>query len=300
MPIRYLAGLFVLGAIWGASFMLIKVSVAEVLPAAIVAIRLIIASAILLVALRLRGLSLPRDRKSWQDFTLMGTLGVVVPFTLITWGQQFIPSNLTGILNAVVPILSALLAYVWAGEERLGGFRLLGVGVGFAGVVAAIGLDGLDSSSAATLGELAVLGAALCYAVSGSYARRAFQGMPPLVPAAGQLTAGAIVMTAATPLLGGFPTALPSPIVVAAIVALGVLSTAAAYILFYWLIDHLGATRTAMVTYLIAPFGLLYGAVFLAEPVTTGAILGLGLVITGILITNGVIRLNRARAAQEV
>jgi drug/metabolite transporter (DMT)-like permease len=293
MPPRYLAGLFVLGAIWGASFMLIKISVAEVQPAAIVAIRLVIAAAVLLVALRLRGLALPRDRKTWRDFTLMGVVGVVLPFTLITWGQQFIPSNLTGILNAIVPILSALLAYIWAGEERLGGFRLLGIALGFAGVIVAIGLDGLNGSSAATLGELAVLAAALCYAVSGYYARKAFSGMPPLVPAAGQLSASAVVMVVATPLLGGFPTTMPSPTTVMAILALGLLATAVAYILFYWLIEQLGATRTAMVTYLIAPFGLLYGAVFLSEPVTTGAVLGLVLVIAGILITNGVLSVER-------
>jgi drug/metabolite transporter (DMT)-like permease len=290
MPIRYLAGLFALGAIWGAAFMLIKIAVAEISPAALVAVRLVIAVAILLGVLYARGLRLPRNGRVWRDFLVVGVIGVVLPFTLISWGQQYIPSSITAILNAAIPLLSVLLSYVWMREERLSGLKLAGLGVGFAGVALAVSGDGLSLASAGTQGQLAVLAAAACYAVSGMYGRRAFQGMAPLVPATGQLTAGALVMAPLVPLLGGLPQTLPSAGAMAALLALAVFPTAVAYILFYWIMDHIGATRTSTVTYLIAPFGLLFGALFLHEEVGPGAIGGLALVILGILVANGVLR----------
>ncbi|HWQ15684.1 MAG TPA: DMT family transporter [Roseiflexaceae bacterium] len=292
MPTRYLAGLFALGAIWGAAFMLIKIAVAEIPPAALVAVRLALAVAILLGVLYARGLRLPLGRRLWRDFVLMGVIGVVLPFMLISWGQQHIPSGVTAILNATIPLFSVLLAYVWTREERLGGLKLAGLIVGFAGVVLAVGSGGLSLASAGTQGQLAVLAAAGCYAVSGMYGRRAFQGMAPLVPASGQLLAGALVMVALLPLLGGLPATLPSAGALAALLALAVFPTAMAYILFYWIMDHIGATRTSTVTYLIAPFGLLFGALFLHERVGPGVIGGLALVILGILLANGVLRPN--------
>jgi drug/metabolite transporter (DMT)-like permease len=298
MQPKYLGGLFVLGAIWGAAFMLIKISVGEIGPAALVAIRLVIAVLLLLAVLYLRGLRLPTSARAWGDFFVAGFIGVVLPFTLITWGQQFIPSSLTGILNGAVPLFSVLLGYFWAGEERFGGLKLLGLCLGFAGVIMAVGPEDLSLASSGTQGQLAVLGATLCYAVTGLYARRAFRGMPPLIPATGQLLTGALVMLVATPFLGGYPSTLPSAQAIGAVLTLAVLCTAVAYILLYWIMDNIGATRTSMVTYLIAPFGLLFGALFLNERVQPGALAGLALVITGILLTNGVIRLpNRGGSA---
>jgi drug/metabolite transporter (DMT)-like permease len=289
MPTRYLAGLFALGAIWGSSFMLIKIAVAEIPPVPLVAVRLVIAAVILVAVLYARGMRLPSSPAVWRDFAIMGFAGVVLPFTLISWGQQFIPSSLTAILNAAVPLLSVLLSYVWTAEERLSGLRLAGLGLGFVGVLVTVGVDGLSLQDSGTQGELAVLGAALCYAASGIYARRAFQGMPPLVPAAGQIAAAALTMLLITPLLGGYPSQLPSAGPAAALLALALLPTVVAYILFYWIMEQIGATRTSMVTYLIAPFGLLFGALFLAEPITPSIVGGLALVIVGILVANGVI-----------
>jgi drug/metabolite transporter (DMT)-like permease len=290
MQARYLGGLFVLGAIWGAAFMLIKIAVAEIPPAPLVAVRLVIAALILIAVLYARGMRLPTSGRVWRDFMVVGTLGVAVPFMLIGWGQQFIPSSLTAIINASVPLFSVLLSYIWTREERLAGIKLAGLGLGFVGVVLAVGWDSLSLESAATQGELAVLGASVCYAITGIYGRRAFQGMPAMVPATGQITAGALVMLLATPLLGGYPQALPSAGPAMALLALAVLPTAVAYILFYWVMDAIGATRTSMVTYLIAPFGLVFGALFLGEQIGPGAVGGLALVIVGILVANGVVR----------
>ena len=288
MQTRYLGALVLLGAVWGASFLLIQIGVREMPPTILVALRLIVASVILIGVLFVRGLRLPARPRAWGDFLFTGVIGLVLPYLLITWGEQYIPGSMTAILNATTPLFSMLLAYFWTREERLNGLKLLGVALGFVGVLVAVGVTGLSLSSASTQGQLAVLGAALCYAITGLYGRRAFRGLPPLIPATGQMLAGAIVITPIALAAYDIP-AMPSALALGAVLALAVFGTALAYIVLYWLLDHLGATRTSMVTYLLPPFALLYGALFLREAITAGGLLGLGLVIGGILLANGVI-----------
>ena len=146
---------------------------------------------------------------------------------------------------------------------------------------------------------MAVLGAAACYGWAGIYGRRAFRGMPALVPATGQLLAGAIIAAPLALALRGIPSPTPSPTALGAVLALAILGTSAAYILLYWLMERIGATRTSMVTYLLPPFALVYGALFLREAITLDALLGLGLVVVGILLTNGMLRLPALGRSQE-
>jgi drug/metabolite transporter (DMT)-like permease len=288
MQTRYLGALVLLGAVWGASFLLIEIGVREMPPTTFVALRLIVASLILAGVLLARGQRLPARPRAWGDFLFTGVVGLALPYLLITWGEQYIASSMTAILNATTPLFSMLLAYFWTHEERLNGLKLLGVAVGFVGVLVAVGVADMSLSSASTQGQLAVLGAALCYAATGIYGRRAFRGMPPLIPATGQMLAGAIVITPIALAAHDIP-AMPSPLALGAVLALAIFGTALAYILLYWLLERLGATRTSMVTYLLPPFALLYGALFLQEAVTVGGLLGLGLVIGGILLSNGLI-----------
>jgi drug/metabolite transporter (DMT)-like permease len=288
MQLRYFGALLLLGAVWGASFVFIKVGVAEIAPQLLVALRLSVATLVLLAVLYARGLRLPARARTWVDFLFTGVVGLVFPYLLITWGEQHIDSSMAAILNATTPLFSMLLAYFWTREEQLGGLRLLGVVIGFVGVIVAVGIAELNLRSADTQAHLAVLVAALCYAITGIYSRRAFRGMSPLVPATGQMLAGALVIAPIALAVDGIP-ALPSPLALGAVLALAVFGTALAYILLYWLLDRLGATRTSMVTYLLPPFALLYGALLLGEPVSAGAVAGLGLVIAGILLANGVI-----------
>jgi drug/metabolite transporter (DMT)-like permease len=289
MQTRHLGALLLLGAIWGLSFLFIKIGVSELLPEVLVAMRLVIAALILLGVLYARGLRMPTSLRTWGDLLFVGIVGTILPYLLIAWGEVYIASGMASILNATTPFSSVLLAYVWTHEERLNGLKLIGVAVGFVGVLVAIGLKDLSLTSAGTLGQLAVLGAALCYAITAIYGRRAFRGMPPLVPATGQMLTGALVMTPLVLALHGVPR-LPSPLALGAVLALSVFGTAFAYILYYWLLEQTGATRTSMVTYLTPPFALVYGALFLREPITLGALLGLGLVIVGILLSNSVIQ----------
>lgn len=295
MRARYLGVLLLLGAIWGSSFLFIKIGVAEMPPEILVAMRLTIGALVLLAVLYARGLRLPARPRVWADLLFMGIVGMVLPYELITWGEQHITSGMAAILNATTPLFSVLLTYLWTREERLNGLRLLGVAVGFVGVIVAVGVEGLSAADAGTRSQLAVLLAAFCYGLSGIYARRAFRGMPALVPATGQLLSGALIITPIALALHGIPSPLPSPVALGAVAALAVLGTAAAYILLYWLIERIGATRSSMVTYLLPPFALVYGALFLHEPIMIGALLGLGLVVVGILLANGVVKLPVAR-----
>jgi drug/metabolite transporter (DMT)-like permease len=292
MRIRYLGVLLLLGAVWGASFLFIKIGVQEMAPETLVMLRLVIAAVVLVAVLYVRGLRLPMRWRTWADFLFLGVIGLIFPYMLITWSEQAIPSGMAAILNATTPLFSLLVGYVWTREERLSGPRLLGVALGFAGVVVAVGIEDLDLGRADTQAQLAVLAAAACYAVTGIYARRAFRGVPALVPATGQMLAGALLITPYALVVRGIPAPLPSATAIGAVVALAVFGTGLAYILLYWLMERIGATRTSMVTYLLPPFALAYGALFLAEAIALNALLGLVLVVVGILLANGVLTLS--------
>lgn len=298
MQTRHLGVLLFLGAVWGASFLFIKLGVREMAPDVLVTMRLCIAATILLAILYGRGMRLPASRRMWLHFLFTGSIGLICPYVLITWGELAIPSGTAAILNATTPLFTVLLAYVWTREEHLTGLRLLGVALGFVGVIVAVGVDELSLSSASLRGQLAVLVAAACYGANTVYSRRAFRGLPPLIPATGQMLAGALLITPVSLALHGLPHALPSATALGAVLALGVLGTALAYILVYWLIERLGATRTSMVTYLLPPFALVYGALFLSEGIALNALLGLALVVVGILLANGAVR--RATAVAPV
>lgn len=298
MQTRYLGILLLLGAVWGASFLFIKLGVQDLAPITLVAVRLSVAALVLLAVLYGRGLRLPGQARVWGDFLLTGCVGLVLPFLLITWGETNIPSNMAAILNATTPLFTVLLAYIWTREERLSGPRLLGVAIGFIGVLVVVGIADISLASTSTRGQLAVLVASLCYAISNTYSRRAFRGLPPLIPATGQLLAGALVITPLALTTQGLPAA-PSPLAIGAVLTLAVFGTAMSNILLYWLLDHVGATRTSMVTYLLPPFALLYGGLFLRESITLNTILGLALVVAGILLANGALRWPARPAALE-
>ncbi len=293
MQTRFLGVLILLGAVWGASFLLIKIGVAEMPPMTLVALRLVISAIVLLGVLYGRGMRLPTRPRAWVDLFLLGAVGLVLPYLLITWSEQYMQSGMAAILNATTPLFAVLLTYLWTREEQLSGVKALGVLVGFVGVVIAVGIDSVSLTDGGALPQLAVLLAALCYAIAGIHGRRAFRGVPALVPATGQLLAGAILITPAALLTDGIPSPLPSPLALGAVLALAVVGTSFAYVLLYWLMARIGATRTSMVTYLLPPFALVYGALFLRERITVETLIGLALVIVGILLANGALRPGR-------
>jgi len=285
MTARQTAILFGLGAIWGAAFMLIKIIVADVAPATLVAVRIAITAIVLWVVMRSSGVSLPRTRQDWQNFYSVGMFGLVIPFLLISWGQRLIPSSTTAILGATTPLFTALINIFTRNDDKITVERVVGLTIGFVGVLIAIGITTVSNGSWA--GELCVLGAAVCYAISALYSRRVFGGMAPIVPSTGQMVASTSLLIPIALVWDGIPTAWPSTTSIVALLILAVVCTAVAYIMYYHLISTIGATKSSMVSYLIAPFGVVYGFVFLQEAITSNALIGLVIIIVGIGIAGG-------------
>lgn len=270
--------------------MFIKVGVEEVSPATVVAGRLTASVITLGTIVAFRRQLISGWRKYWRLGVITGIVNIVIPFTLISWGETRIPSGTASILNATVPLFVVVLANWWIGmgHESLTVRRALSVLVGFLGVAVTIGpsalnLTGHDSSG--LLGELAVLVAAASYALGGLLSRR-FTGSSPLVgPITTQVPA--LILSLPIALAWSPPTHLPSLKVIGAIATLGALGTGVAYTLFFWLTFHVGATRTSLVTYLLPCTALLWGGLLLHEAVTWNAIAGLALVLLGTMMTNG-------------
>ncbi len=285
MTARQTAILFGLGAIWGAAFMLIKIIVADVAPATLVAVRIAITALILWIVMRSSGTTLPRTRQDWQNFYSVGLFGLVIPFLLISWGQRLIPSSTTAILGATTPLFTALINIFTRNDDKITVERIIGLATGFVGVLIAIGITAVSNGSWA--GELCVLGAAVCYAISALYSRRVFGGMAPIVPSTGQMLASTSLLVPIALVWDGIPTALPSTKSIIALLILAVFCTALAYIMYYHLISAIGATKSSMVSYLIAPFGVVYGFVFLQESISRNSLVGLVIIIVGIVIAGG-------------
>ncbi|WP_246045403.1 DMT family transporter [Rubellimicrobium roseum] len=276
-----------LGSIWGGSFLSNHVALEEAGVATTVAMRVLGAGLVLWAVVRARGLSIPREPRVWGAFLVMGILNNALPFSLITWGQLNIESGLAAILNASTAILGVLVAALVFRDERLTARKALGVGLGFLGVVAVIGPSALGSFDLTSLAQLAILGAALSYAVSGAFARVATQGIAPEVAAAGMLTASSLIMVPAALFLDGMPDRAWSWPTWAALAYLALMASALAYLLFYRLLRRVGAGNTSVVTMLVPPVAILLGAVVLDESLPLRAFGGFALLALGLIILDG-------------
>lgn len=287
-PKEYLA-LFALAALWGASFLFIKVAVADMSPLTLVAVRLVFGMLGLLVVVPFK----PAIMKGWTTrlwaFFLVAVFNAIIPYLAISWGEENVPSGMTAILNASTPLVVVIVSNWWPGGERLTWPRFAGVLVGFLGVVLLIGPAAIATgrSSLYLLGAFAILIGAASYAFGGLFARRMLSGLPLMQPAIGQTAMGAFILApiASIALVAQPPTHLPSSWAIASVLALALGGTSLAYIFYFWLIEHVGPTRTLIVTYLLPCFALVYGALLLHESVGINAIVGLALVLAGIFVT---------------
>jgi drug/metabolite transporter (DMT)-like permease len=286
-PFKHWALLLALTAMWGTAFMFIKLGVATVPPATLVACRLVIGAAILYATMRMHGLSLPPPGRGWLPFAVLAAVGNSVPFYLISWGQQFIDSALAGILMAVMPLTTMLLAHFFVAGERMRAGRALGFVTGFSGVLVLMGpaaLAGLGGTAAKVAAQAAVLGGALCYAANSVIARR--------VVAADFLVASTGVIIVASILAVPFALTIDRAWVVApgagsmaAIVWLGVGPTALATLLYFRLIAAAGPTFMSLVNYLSPLVAVLAGVLLLGEHPGAGALAGLTLILLGVAIS---------------
>lgn len=280
--------LFILGALWGASFLFIKEAVLDGLsPFFIVAARLALGTlGLLVIILASRSnLRLSEWHGGWRPFLIIGLLNAALPYVLLTWAEKSISSGLSSILNATTPLWTVLLANYWPGGEKFTAQKVIGVIIGLLGV--ALAASNSISGEQKLLGVAAVVGMAVCYSISNLYARNAFKGTAPLFPAIGQVAVGAALVIPLA--LFNLPDHLPSLKAAGSLLALGVLGTAIAFYIYFWLIAHVGPTRTSTVTYLLPMFGLFYGTLFLSEGelFSWNVLLGLALVLIGITITGG-------------
>jgi drug/metabolite transporter (DMT)-like permease len=264
--------------------MFIKLGVATVPPATLVAGRLAIGAALLYAVMRARGLALPPLGRHWLPFIALAIVGNSVPFYLISWGQQFIDSALAGILMAVMPLATLLLAHFFVAGERLTANRALGFSVGFAGIVVLMGpvaLAGLGGSLVKATAQAAVLAGALCYAATSVMARR-LVAADFLVASTGVLIVASVMMAPLALVLDQRWVFAPSMGSAAAIVWLGVGPTALATILYFRLIAAAGPIFMAIVNYLSPLVALLAGVLLLGEKPGVTALAGLSLILLGI------------------
>ena len=289
----YVLWILVLAALWGASFMFIKVAVDEIEPTAMMAARLLLAGAILLAILVARtGLRVAAAevRAAGYGAFVLGAINGAVPFTLIAWGEKHVDSGIAGIANASVPIFVAVLALRFRASERVTGVRLAGIVVGILGVAVLAGLDP-DGTWWTVAGTLAVVVASLSYASALLYTQHRFPEAAPLVLATASTLAGAVVLWP----LAAFqlPREVPSWEALGSVVALAVLATVIGILIYFRMLAAYGASRTSLVTYLLPPFAVFYGVVLLDEPLTLNAVLGLALILVGVALGSGVVRLPR-------
>jgi len=276
------------GLIWGSSFLLIKIGVSELSAFSLVSGRLTFASiafAIVLVALRK---PFPRDRKTLFYLALVGIMNTAIPFVLITSGEQTIDSGLASVLNATVPLFSIGIAHWALHDDKIHGGKLLGLITGFVGIVL-LASRSVDPNHPNPLsGQLAVLVAAIFYAMSAVIIRKQLRHLDPVVTAGGSMFVGATSVVLITLL---FERPLPdiaalSLQVKLAVIFLGIVNTFVANSIYFGLISSWGASRTTMVTYLVPPTGLLLGAIFNAEPLDWRLLVGAILIVGGVALAN--------------
>ncbi len=288
MTPRQLAMLGAVSAIWGASYLLIKIALDGLEPMMIVFARVLLAALLLYVVILARGgedragLLLLREQPGRT--LVQGALAVAIPFSLISLGETQISSGLTGVLISPGPLFIAMLAPLIDPTERVDRRGTLGLVIGFGGVILLIGFDTVHSLGEFA-GALAMVGAALSYGLAAMYVRLRFRGVPPLVVSfSACATAALLTLPAALVNLGENS---PDAGEIAAVVALGVLGTAVAFYLYFGLIQEAGAGRAALCGYLIPPIALAYGAVLLDEEITPASIAGLVMILGGVALASG-------------
>ena len=280
--------LLALSVLWGGSFFFVELGLDGLGPFTLVTGRVALGAVTLLLFLRLKGVAMPAAPAVWGAFLVMGALNNAVPFTLIAWGQVHIESGLASILNATTPLFTVVLAHLLTRDERITPGKLAGVALGILGVTVLIGPDALAGLGAHGIAQIAVLGGAASYACAGIYGRR-FRTMPPAAAAAGMLCASTLLMIPLAVTEQPW-NATPGPGVLLPVLALGVLCTALAYLLYFRILASAGATNLLLVTFLIPVSALILGISFLGEQPHWSDFAGMGLILTGLLAIDGRLR----------
>jgi drug/metabolite transporter (DMT)-like permease len=277
-----------LGFMWGSSYLFIKIGVEQggLPPLTLIAMRLGIGFVILATVVALAREPLPREPRMYGHLLVMAVINIVLPFWLITWAEQSVESSLASILNGTVPLFVIVIAALFLRDEPITVNRLVGLVVGFVGVVVLTsrGLGSLGSANLA--GEVALVASAISYAAGNVYARRNVQGLRPMIPAVFQVGFALVISTV---LAFAFERPLELRLnqeAILAVVWLGILGSAFAYLAYFRLLKRWGATRTSLVAYLLPVVGIVLGVAVLSEPIDGRLLIGTALVIGGVALVN--------------
>ena len=287
-PDRFLWSLFIaLGFVWGSSYLFIKIGLEAGLPPfTLVASRLFFGLLVLVTVVGLAREPLPRSRRTYGHLLVMSVVNIVLPFYLITWGEQSIDSALAAILNGTVPLMVIMLAPIFLPDEHITVSRLVGLAVGFVGVLVLFVPDLGVVHGDSLLGWIALLASAVAYAIGNVYAKRHVTGLRPMIPALFQVGFAFPITTVLALVFEGPIGRVPvTPAALFAVVWLGILGSGIAYLIYFRLLRDWGATRISLVAYLLPVFGIALGT-FIGEPITANRILGTLLIIGGVALVN--------------
>ncbi|MDB5566829.1 MAG: hypothetical protein JWP84_3395 [Tardiphaga sp.] len=273
--------LVLLATLWGASYTFIKLGVATIPPITLIAARTLIAGLLLLVIMRWRGLSLPRDIATWRRFLFQACLNSVIPFTLIAWAERSLEAGLATILNSTSPIFTFLLTLAITRHEPVAARKLFGVLAGMAGICLIVGVQALGGLGEQLAAQIATVVATICYAGAAIFSR-GFKGLDPMAPAAGSLLSGAAILIPISLVVDRPWTLAPSTSSLLALLGLSIFSTALAFVIYFRLIQTLGSVGTTAQAYLRVPIGVALGVLFLGEGLSSTAWIGLGCVVIGV------------------
>jgi drug/metabolite transporter (DMT)-like permease len=280
MRISDLLELILLAAVWGASFLFMRIAAPVLGPVLLIELRVLLAGlALLILAIRLNLLA--EIKRQFVPVTVVGCINSAIPFLLFAYASLYLPAGFTAILNATAPLFGTIIALVWL-REKLTLSQFCGLVLGFAGVTILVGWTNMAVTTPFVLSIMAGLLAALLYAVAASYTKQKLSGVSPLVIATGSQIGAAAILLPITPFF--LPATFPSIRVILVTLALAIFSTALAYILYFRLIKNIGVGKALTVAYLIPLFAMLWGAIVLKESITMSMIIGCGFILTGIAI----------------
>ncbi|NOD33646.1 MULTISPECIES: DMT family transporter [unclassified Ruegeria] len=280
------AELVLLGIIWGASFVSIRIALDTIPVMTSVLHRTFWAMLVLWLVVWAQGHKVPRAPRVWGAFLIMALLNNAIPFSLMAWGQLYIDTGLTAILNATTAVFGVLVAALFFRDERLTRSRLFGVCLGFIGVTIAIGIQNFIGFSLQSTAQLAVLAGTVSYAFAAAWARYALSDLPPIVAAAGMLTGSTILVLPLTLMIDGWPSLVLPAVTWAAIAYYAIVATAGAYLLYYRVLAMAGSGNLMLVTLVIPPVAIVLGSLLRGEALPPNAYLGFGILATGLLVLN--------------
>lgn len=279
--------LLALSVIWGGSFFLAEIALIEVPPLTITLHRVLWALPVLALVVHLQGIPIPRAPRVWGAYLVMGGLNNALPFSLIFWAQTRIEGGLAAILNGTTAVFGAVVAGLLLRDEPLTARKIAGAALGVAGVAVVMGPEALHDFDPRNLAQLTVIAAALCYALASVWAKTHLSGQAPQMNALGMLMGSTLWMIPVALIVDGPPDLALGAGTWAALLALAVISTSVAYLLYFAILRRAGAANLMLVTLTIPPFAIALGAAFLGEALSVRAFAGFGVIALGILVTDG-------------